>query len=194
MPPVYITEQGTKIRIHNNCIRVERENGQDPEMLYQAPISTVSQLILAGNVGITTPAIGTFLSRQIDVVFLDSHGNFRGRLLSEADPHTLLRKAQYHAAENKTFPLNMARCLVRAKLKHQHAFLQRQNRSIHDDEISKQKALIKTFEERMEQRHVHPATHTSLTLRQCMLEQARQIAECCVNYEMSPDFKDMGFR
>ena len=32
MPPIYITEQNTKIRIRNNCIRVERETGQDPEI------------------------------------------------------------------------------------------------------------------------------------------------------------------
>ena len=32
MPPIYITEQNTKIRIRNNCIHVERETGQDPEI------------------------------------------------------------------------------------------------------------------------------------------------------------------
>ena len=338
MPPIYITEQNTKIRIRNNCIHVERETGQDPEMLYQAPISTVSQLVLSGNIGLTTSAIGTFLSRQIDVVFLDSHGNFRSRLLSEANPHTVLRRAQFHAAEDKKFPVNLARCLIRAKLKHQHTILQRQNRTVQDPEIaaavleiaaiekglegkftlpalrgaegnaaavyfsgfrklfapewnfrhrrqhpstdpvngmlsygytllsqaasaavqivgldpyvgflhedaynrpslaldlmeefrpvvdglvlwcchsglitpadferdleghqclinaSARKLLIKTFEERMENRHIHPVTLTSLTLRQCMLEQARQIALCCENLTKTPEFKGMGFR
>ena len=336
MPPIYITEQGAKIRIQNNRIHIERPSGDRSETLYQAPIGTVSQVVLSGNVGLTTPAIAAFLERQIDVVFLDSHGNFRGRLLSGADPHTSLRRAQLHASEDQGFVLNMARCLIRAKLKHQHTLLRRCGRDRHDPvlagavlELSKaessledrltlnalrgaegsaaaayfsgfrqlfgpewcfharrhhpspdpvnamlsygytlltqaavsavrtagldpyigflheeawnrpslaldlmeefrpvvdgivlrcchtqmirpadfekdqdlslmsasaRRTFISAFEERMSQRHLHPVTQTNLTLRQCLAEQARQIAFCCENAPMLPEYKAMGFR
>ncbi len=338
MPPVYITEQGTKIRIHNNCIRVERENGADPETVWQAPVSTVSQLVLSGNIGITTPAIGTFLTKQIDVVFLDSHGNFRGRLQGDADPHVSIRRAQYRAVENRSFTKNMVRCIIRAKIGHQMDLLERINRDLPDvqadsairiiagacaslekkstvnamrgvegtsaaayfsgyrrffdagwgfhrrlknpspdpvnamlsfgytlltqlavsaaqtagldayagflhtesynrpslgldlveefrpvvDEMvlglcrsgeitpdsfqsdkesggcwmstDARKTYIRRFEGRMDERFVHPLTGTALTLRQCMLEQARQVAECCEKAPDMPAFTAMEFK
>ena len=135
MPPLYITEQGTKVRIHNNCIRVERENGQDPELLYQAPIGTVSQLVLSGNIGLTTPAIGTLLTRQIDVVFLDSRGNFRGRLRTDSDPQVSTRRGQYRAIENKAFTKAIAQSMVSAKIGHQRLLLQRTNPDYRDAQV-----------------------------------------------------------
>lgn len=124
MPPLYITEQGTKIRIRNNRVHVERDSDSTPETLWQAPIGTISQVVLSGNVGLTTPAIAAFLERRIDVVFLDSHGNFRGRLFSEADPHVSVRKGQYRAIENRGFVRLMVRCLVRGKIRNQKNLLQ----------------------------------------------------------------------
>ena len=316
---------------------MERESGQNPEVLYQAPIGTVSQLVLSGNVGITTPAIGTFLSRQIDVVFLDSHGNFRGRLQTNSDPHISIRRGQYRAAENPSFVKAIVRCFVNAKIRHQRLFLQRINRDFKDAQVDAsiqriseeleslekkstvnmmrgvegtaaaayfrgyrvfydpacffsgrqknpspdpvnamlsfgytlltqlavsavqtvgldayagflhtdiynrpslgldlveefrpivdgivldlcrsgkitpadfqfgsetedcrmntdtRKLYIRHFEERMNERFVHPRTGTSLTLRQCMLEQARLIAECCENAPDIPVFTAMEF-
>ena len=125
MPPLYISEQGTKIRIRNNCIHVEREDAARTETIYHAPIGTVSQVVLSGNVGLTTPAIAALLDRKIDVVFLDSHGHFRGRLQTESDPHVWIRRGQYRAVENKDFCQNMVRCLVSAKIRNQKYLLMR---------------------------------------------------------------------
>lgn len=335
MPPIYITEQNTKLRIRNNCVRVERDTAASAETLWQAPIGTVSQVVLSGNIGLTTPAIAAFLDRQIDVTFLDSHGNFRGRLLSEADPHATVRRRQYRALEIPEFVRSVVRSLIRGKIRNQKFLLQRADRDdpgmfltsviqkltdaehsldtkttvnamrgvegtaaaayfsgfrtivgmkwrfhrrlknpspdpvnamlsfgytllsqlavsavqtvgldayagfLHEEAYNRpslgldlveefrpvidelvlslcrtgavspenfeidpgtrccwmdaetKKVFIRAYEERMETRFVHPRTGTSLTLRQCMLEQARQIAGCCERVPKKPDYTAM---
>lgn len=83
MPPIYVVQQGSKVRISNQrlTVNLEHEN-EKPVTLTSMPISQVSQLVLFGNIGITTPAIGWLLDQGIDVVFLTQDGNYRGHLTS----------------------------------------------------------------------------------------------------------------
>ena len=61
MNPVYVVEQGTKVRINNGCIQIEKDEGIQSTVLFRSPIALVSQVVLFGNVGLTTPAIALFL-------------------------------------------------------------------------------------------------------------------------------------
>jgi CRISPR-associated protein Cas1 len=54
------------------------------------------------------------------------------------------------------------------------------------------KRFIQAFEERMEMRFTHPLRGVQLTLRQCLVEQARQI--CSRLLENRPGWQGMGFR
>ena len=143
MYPVYLFEQGAKIRVENQCIKVEKETEKGVEVLYKAPIGTVSQVILFGNISITTPAIALFLEKEIDVVFLSSSGKYRGRLVNSATPHVALRRAQYLALEDAPFVRSLSVSIIRAKLQHQKALLQRHNRDINTDVIEKDIEKIK---------------------------------------------------
>jgi CRISPR-associated protein Cas1 len=132
MPPLYLTQQLAKLRIRKGRLLVEL----DGEQLLHLPLGHVSEVVLFGNIGLSTPAIGTLLGRDIDVVFLsEDGGNFKGRLTSGLTPHVPLRKAQYRALDAPDFKLEMARGFVRAKLRHQRALLQRHNRERSDPEI-----------------------------------------------------------
>ncbi len=51
---------------------------------------------------------------------------------------------------------------------------------------------MQAYEQRMEQTFTHPRRGQKLTLRQCVLEQARQIAACIL--EENPTYTGMGFR
>ena len=150
MPPIYVTEQGAKLRVRNNCLLVEKEGENEPELLYRAPIGTVSQVVLLGNIGMTTPSIAEFLQREIDVVFLDHLGNYRGRLMSGADPHASLRRAQYAAAENESFAHSLRFSLIRAKLRHQRALLRRHDPN--DGTVSEAIENIASAEIRLEKK------------------------------------------
>ena len=62
MPPMYVVQQGTRIRISNRRLTVNLEHeGEKPIRLASMPIHQVSQLVLLGNIGITTPAIGNLI-------------------------------------------------------------------------------------------------------------------------------------
>lgn len=151
MPALYLVEQQTKIRIRNRRVQVERDLSPDaqipqsrnpeipqsrnPEILLSVPLSQVEQVVIFGNVGLTTPAIDAFLAQNTEVVFLSQRGEYRGRLVGQVTPHVPLRRAQYARSADAAFTLEMAKGFVRAKLQHQRALLQRHNRERGDTEI-----------------------------------------------------------
>lgn len=154
MPALYLVEQQTKIRIRNRRVQVERDLSPDAkpqseisnlqssienlqsEILLSVPLAQVEQVVIFGNVGLTTPAIDAFLGQNTEVVFLSQRGEYRGRLVGQVTPHVPLRRAQYTRAGEAAFALEMAKAFVRAKLQHQRALLQRHNRERGNAEIA----------------------------------------------------------
>lgn len=136
MPPLYVIQQGAKLRVNNRRLQVEIAEEEQAEILTQIPIGQVSQLVLFGNIGLTTPAIDLLLAEGVDTVFLTQAGAYRGRLIGETTPHVPVRRAQYRTLDQPGFVLEMARSFVRAKLKHQRALLQRHNRENHNEVIT----------------------------------------------------------
>jgi len=132
MPPVYVVQQGARLRIDNRRLQVEREG----EVLLQMPLAQVSEVVLFGNISLTTPAIDALLEQGTEVVFLTSGGDYRGRLVGGITPHVPVRRAQYQRAEQPDFVLKMAQGFAAAKLAHQRALLQRHNRERGDPEIA----------------------------------------------------------
>ncbi len=131
MPPLYLTHQNAKIRIRKRRLLVEL----DGETLVHLPIGHVSEIVIFGNIGLTTPAIGRLLDEGIPVVFLRKDGRYRGQLQGSLTPHVPLRRAQYRALERPELVLELAKSFVRAKLRHQRALLQRHNRERNDPDI-----------------------------------------------------------
>jgi CRISPR-associated protein Cas1 len=135
MPPLYITEQGAKLHIENRRAVVsvlDRETAPgtaaaDRE-LANVPLLHVSEVVLLGNIGLTTPAIKLLLQENIDVVFLTIDGQYCGRLIGPGTPHVALRRKQYRAQSDAAFTQKMAQVCVTAKLEHLRALLQRHNR------------------------------------------------------------------
>ena len=132
MPPLYVIQQQAKLRIGNRRLQVELEG----EVLASSPLAHVSQVVIFGNVGLTTPAIDALLEQNTEVVFLTQRGDFRGRLVGSSTPHVLLRRAQYRCQSDPEFVLGMAAGFVAAKLSHQRALLQRHNKDLQDAEIA----------------------------------------------------------
>lgn len=131
MYPVYVVHQGAKLSISNKRLQVE----QNGETLLAAPLGQISEVVIFGNVGLTTPAIGALLAEAKDVVFLSEDGRFKGRLVGELTPHVPLRRAQYRRMDEADFGLRLAQGIVAAKLAHQRTLLQRHNRELADAEI-----------------------------------------------------------
>ncbi len=132
MSAIYITTQGATI---------QRRSGQflvckGAEVLQNIPEAHVRQLVLFGNVNITTPAVGFCLDNQIDVVFLTQGGRFRGRLNGDGGKSAELRSQQYARASDPAFRLTQARVIVAGKINNLIAFARRQNVSVFERDLS----------------------------------------------------------
>lgn len=228
--PFYVLEQGAKLRTRNRRLVVDK----DAEFIQKTPLSHISEVVIYGNVGITTPAISVLLQRGVDVVFLRRDGKYRGRLIGEMTPHVPVRQSQYKALDCNDFVLDMAKGFVEAKLRHQRALLQRHNRTRGDDDIAdcidQLKAWIDAVPRKTKHSSLlglegsasatyfrgfrrllnppwqferrnrrpprdpinHPIRSVRLPLRQCMVEQARQVVKAV--QQQRPRYRPMGFR
>lgn len=124
MPPLYVIQQGAKLRIENRRLQVELEG----EVVDSTPLAHLSQVVLFGNISITTPAMGALMDQGVEVVFLTQDGAYRGRLVGSLTPHVPLRRAQYSRLAEPNFVLAMAKGFVEAKLRHQRTLLLRHKR------------------------------------------------------------------
>lgn len=113
MPSLYVTEVGATVSREGGRLLVTKQD----EVLAALPITRVDNLVLVGNVGVTTPAFGLLLDHGVSVVFLSRTGAFRGRLSGDLGTHLAVRQSQYRRAEDSEFCLALGRVLVEAKIR-----------------------------------------------------------------------------
>ncbi|MGC9469408.1 MAG: CRISPR-associated endonuclease Cas1 [Anaerolineae bacterium] len=115
MPTLYVTEQGARVEKEYRRLLVTKED----EVLFRAPLEKVSQVVLVGYVGLTTPAMLALLHAQVPVLLVKRTGALVGRLVPETPKNLPLRQAQYARDEDARFALAMARSIVAGKLRNQ---------------------------------------------------------------------------
>lgn len=123
MSALYVTEQGALIRRTGERLLVTK-NG---EVLQDVQIVHVEQVVVMGNIQLTTPAMALLLQKEIDVVFLTAYGKFRGRLMTTGSKFAQLRHRQLQLAQDERLALPLAQALVAAKLHGQAEVLRRWN-------------------------------------------------------------------
>lgn len=121
MGALYVTEQGAVLRRTGERLIVTRGD----EVLDDVPLIHVDQVVIMGNVQITTPAMALLLSKEVDVVFMSSYGKYRGRLMTTGSRFAELRRRQLYLLADERQILELARALVVAKLSGQAALLKR---------------------------------------------------------------------
>lgn len=124
MAALYVIEQGARITKEDRRLVVSK----DDVVLQSVPLLKISQVLIFGNVSITTPALTWLMGQGIDVVFCDQHGHYRGRVVGEASGHSQLRRWQYRRSEDAAFVLSTARAIVAAKLGNTRALVMRYQR------------------------------------------------------------------
>ncbi len=122
MPALYVREQGAVLRRIGERLVVTKGE----EVLEDVPIIHVDQVVVMGNVQLTTPAVALLMQREIDVVFLSSRGRFRGRLVATGSKFARLRHAQLRMLDDGERVMGVARAVVEGKLRNQRALLQAQ--------------------------------------------------------------------
>ncbi len=119
--PLYLVEQGSRLTKRGRRLNVV----QDDEVVTQVALVQVSQVIVFGNVSITTPALQLLLREGIEVVLLSRTGRFYGRLIGEQNGNGALRVAQLQRSQEPDFALRTARRFVTGKLHNLRVILQR---------------------------------------------------------------------
>lgn len=124
MPVLYLTEQGATLKKEGETLLITKEG----QTLQKVQAIKVEQVVLFGNVNLTTPVIHYFLLQGIDCVFCSSHGRYHGRLFSTESPYGMLRARQLQVALDTARRLAVAKDVVRGKTLNQRTLLMRYQR------------------------------------------------------------------
>jgi CRISPR-associated protein Cas1 len=152
MAVLYVSEQGTSIRKTSRRLIVAK----DEAVLQVVRLSDLEQVVIYGNVQLTTQAMTTLLDAGIETVFLSQSGRFRGRLAPAESKNIPLRIAQFQRYQDDAFRLSIARSIVAAKIRNGMAVLKRYGRN--HPEVGLDEAL-----EQMETAHEKTEHQTTLS-------------------------------
>lgn len=125
MSTLYITTQGATVQKRSGQFVIFKKT----DVLQNVPETHVKQIVLVGNVNLSTPTVTFCLEKQIEVVFLSPAGRFRGRLNGDASRSVEIRRRQYERASDKNFCLRQARAVVFGKINNQIVFAGQQARN-----------------------------------------------------------------
>lgn len=122
--PLIVQSQRARINKEGETLKITDEDQGETT----ARLTEISDLVLFGNVNITTPALAALLEREIPVTFLSHGGWFRGIAHGLGHRNVELRTAQYRLSFDEAGCLRFARDLVAAKIANQRTILRRNGR------------------------------------------------------------------
>ncbi len=120
----YLLTDGAKLVKSGEKLQLKKEK----DILHTIFPHKTDQIVIIGNIDITTPALKLIMKHHIDTVFVSKNGRFNGKLEFQKKKNVFLRLKQYKLYEDEKFKLEFARSIVIGKLKNQLTFLQRLGR------------------------------------------------------------------
>jgi CRISPR-associated protein Cas1 len=121
MATLYVTEPGSCLEREYGRIIITQEN----EVLDAVPIRKLEDVVLFGNVGVTTPALHLLLENGVNLCFLSRNGKVRGILKSYMKPQSELIPNQYFLTQSESFRIAFSKQIVIGKLSNYRVFLKR---------------------------------------------------------------------
>ena len=128
--PVYIQTQHGKVAKKGERLAITKG---DDEAVY-ARLAETSQLVVMGNVYVTTPTLHELMRRNIPVTWQSYGGWFLGHTVGSGHANVELRTAQYKGSFEDQVCLKLARGWVQAKIRNSRTLLRRNWRR--DDDLS----------------------------------------------------------
>jgi CRISPR-associated protein Cas1 len=149
MSTLYLTKPGSTLRKTGEALKVYIPADDDaPERKVTVPLHKITQLVVLGNVTVTTQVLQTLLERNVGVTYLTGYGRFLGHLGPPLNRNGKLRLAQHRAHEDPVRRMEMARACVTGKLHNMRVLLMRYNRKLERPEIAAAVDILKRSEER----------------------------------------------
>lgn len=119
--PLYVQTPGARVGKSGEELVVKAEGAPDVSV----PIADVSELVLAGPVSLSTPALHELMRQGRPVAWMSSGFWFLGSTGAQGPRSALARAAQFEKARDALFALRFSRALVAAKIRNQRTLLRR---------------------------------------------------------------------
>ncbi|HYH64772.1 MAG TPA: CRISPR-associated endonuclease Cas1 [Urbifossiella sp.] len=118
---VYVQEPGSYVGKRSEHLVVKKDGHET----HRVPMHAVRQVVVFGNVQVSTQCLETLVSNDVPVMYLTGYGRFIGAFQPPPAKNVGLREAQYKRFDDPAVRLQLARAVVRAKLSNQRALLMR---------------------------------------------------------------------
>ncbi|MDO5675562.1 MAG: CRISPR-associated endonuclease Cas1 [bacterium] len=119
--PLYVQSPAGYVRKNGEQLIIE----ENRERVAEARLLDVSQVVLYGHCGISTPALQECCKREIPITFMSYGGWFIGHCVGTGHHNVQIRTAQYRASFDETACLALARRFVAAKIQNCRTLLRR---------------------------------------------------------------------
>ncbi len=150
MSVLYLIEQRAWVGKEGECLIVhipepgeEAEGKKKRERKMTVPLMKIEEVMVLGEITISTPALACLLDAKVQVTYLTQHGRYLGQLSPAFTKNSLLRIAQHEAYRDIRSRHALAQRFVQGKLRNMRTILMRYQRTHKDTEMSEQIESIK---------------------------------------------------
>jgi CRISPR-associated protein Cas1 len=134
--PVYVTEQGARLSKDGGLMVIENRKGEE---LGRKRLIDISQLILYGNVSVSSSLMRILLSSNIPVCYLNRNGWFVGVATGLPGKNVRLRECQFRLSEERQ--LEIAKEMIRGKLINSKVLLRRHAGAVSQKQLEELRTL-----------------------------------------------------
>jgi CRISPR-associated protein Cas1 len=127
---LYLQEPGSHVGKRSEHLVVRKDGAE----IQRVPIAALRQVVVFGNVQVSTQALECLATLEVPVVYMTSYGRFIAALQPAPTKNVLLRVNQFRIFAEPQRALALARAVVRAKISNQRTLLMRCLRSRGGDE------------------------------------------------------------
>jgi len=146
MATLYLTEPRSLVKKDGETLVVHiPENAErgTVKRKVRVPLIKVTQVVVYGDVTLTSPAMAALLEQHADICFCSHYGRFQGRLSPPLSKNCLIRLEQHRAHNEPQRAFALAQAFVRGKLANMRTTLLRANRKREDSALDQAAEAIK---------------------------------------------------
>ena len=122
---LYLHEPGSHVGKRSEHLVVRRDGAE----INRVPIASIRQVVVFGNVQVSTQALETLATAEVPVAYLTGYGRFVAALMPAPAKNVVLRQSQYRLFADPAHASALAKQVVRAKIANQRTLLMRSLRS-----------------------------------------------------------------
>lgn len=130
--PVYVQAYSAKVAKSGETLEISIDDKKQRTVR----LNEVSQLVLMGNIYVTTPTLNELMAREIPISWHSYGGWFHGHTIGTGHKNVELRTAQYRTSFDEAACLRLARGLVVAKIQNSRTLLRRNWKDGDDQETA----------------------------------------------------------